>query len=66
MFLIDEFNTGSDPELGGALAEIFLEFYHRAFLESLQHYSNLKFWLTIAFCYQCQYAFLMKNIRTHV
>jgi DNA mismatch repair protein MutS2 len=24
MFLIDEFGTGSDPELGGALAEIFL------------------------------------------
>jgi DNA mismatch repair protein MutS2 len=32
MFLIDEFGTGSDPELGGALAEIFLEeFYHRGF-----------------------------------
>ena len=30
LFLIDEFGTGSDPELGGALAEIFLEeFYHR-------------------------------------
>jgi hypothetical protein len=25
MFLIDEFGTGSDPELGGALAEIFLK-----------------------------------------
>jgi DNA mismatch repair protein MutS2 len=36
MFLIDEFGTGSDPELGGALAEIFLEeFYHREALESL-------------------------------
>ena len=23
LFLIDEFGTGSDPELGGALAEIF-------------------------------------------
>ena len=23
MFLIDEFGTGSDPELGGALAEVF-------------------------------------------
>jgi len=30
LFLIDEFGTGSDPELGGALAEIFLEvFYER-------------------------------------
>jgi len=25
--LIDEFGTGSDPELGGALAEIFLEVF---------------------------------------
>jgi len=30
LFLIDEFGTGSDPELGGALAESFLEvFYER-------------------------------------
>ena len=30
LFLIDEFGTGSDPELGGALAEAFLEeFYNR-------------------------------------
>ena len=44
MFLIDEFCTGSDPELGGALAEIFLEeFYHReAFGIITTHYSNLK------------------------
>ena len=44
MFLIDEFGTGSDPELGGALAEIFLEeFYHReAFGLITTHYSNLK------------------------
>jgi DNA mismatch repair protein MutS2 len=44
MFLIDEFGTGSDPELGGALAEIFLEeFYHReAFGIITTHYSNLK------------------------
>ena len=44
MFLIDEFGTGSDPELGGALAEIFLEeFYHReTFGIITTHYSNLK------------------------
>lgn len=44
MFLIDEFGTGSDPELGGALAETFLEeFYHReAFGVITTHYSNLK------------------------
>lgn len=44
MFLIDEFGTGSDPELGGALAEIFLEeFCHReAFGIITTHYSNLK------------------------
>ena len=30
LFLIDEFGTGSDPELGGALAEVILEdFYER-------------------------------------
>ena len=44
LFLIDEFGTGSDPELGGALAEAFLEeFYHReAFGVITTHYSNLK------------------------
>jgi DNA mismatch repair protein MutS2 len=44
LFLIDEFGTGSDPELGGALAEIFLEeFYHReAFGIITTHYANLK------------------------
>jgi DNA mismatch repair protein MutS2 len=44
LFLIDEFGTGSDPELGGALAEIFLEeFYHReAFGIITTHYSSLK------------------------
>ena len=44
LFLIDEFGTGSDPELGGALAEVFLEvFYEReAFGIITTHYSNLK------------------------
>ncbi len=44
LFLIDEFGTGSDPELGGALAETFLEvFYEReAFGIITTHYSNLK------------------------
>lgn len=44
LFLIDEFGTGSDPELGGALAEIFLEeFYHKkAFGIITTHYANLK------------------------
>lgn len=44
LFLIDEFGTGSDPELGGALAEAFLEeFYHReAFGIITTHYTNLK------------------------
>ena len=43
-FLIDEFGTGSDPELGGALAEIFLEeFYQKnAFGVITTHYANLK------------------------
>ncbi|TVZ57397.1 DNA mismatch repair protein MutS2 [Lutibacter sp. Hel_I_33_5] len=44
LFLIDEFGTGSDPELGGALAEIFLEeFYAKnAFGIITTHYANLK------------------------
>ena len=44
LFLIDEFGTGSDPELGGALAESFLEvFYERnAFGVITTHYANLK------------------------
>ena len=44
LLLIDEFGTGSDPELGGALAETFLEeFYHReAYGIITTHYSNLK------------------------
>ncbi|MDT0607651.1 endonuclease MutS2 [Croceitalea rosinachiae] len=44
LFLIDEFGTGSDPELGGALAESFLEvFYERgAYGVITTHYANLK------------------------
>src|SRR5690606_13402652 len=44
LFLIDEFGTGSDPELGGALAEAFLEeFYQRgAYGVITTHYANLK------------------------
>ncbi len=44
LFLIDEFGTGSDPDLGGALAEVFLEeFYHReAYGIITTHYTNLK------------------------
>ena len=44
LLLIDEFGTGSDPELGGALAEIFLEvFYEQKSLGVITtHYTNLK------------------------
>ncbi|TKS56417.1 endonuclease MutS2 [Mesohalobacter halotolerans] len=44
LFLIDEFGTGTDPELGGALAETFLEvFYEKgAFGIITTHYANLK------------------------
>jgi len=44
LFLIDEFGTGSDPELGGALAETFLEiFYDRGSYGVITtHYANLK------------------------
>ncbi len=44
LFLIDEFGTGSDPELGGALAEVFLEeFYEKGSYGIITtHYANLK------------------------
>src|SRR5699024_10560586 len=44
LFLIDEFGTGSDPELGGALAETFLEvFFERGSYGVITtHYANLK------------------------
>ncbi len=44
LFLIDEFGTGSDPELGGALAEVFLEEFARsgAYGVITTHYNNLK------------------------
>ena len=44
LFLIDEFGTGSDPELGGALAETFLEVFHgrESFGIITTHYTNLK------------------------
>lgn len=44
LFLIDEFGTGSDPELGGALAEVFFEqlYESNAFGVITTHYSNIK------------------------
>ena len=44
LFLIDEFGSGTEPTLGGALAEAILEsFYeHKAFGIITTHYGNLK------------------------
>ncbi len=44
LFLIDEFGTGSDPELGGALAEAFLEVFYEcgSYGVITTHYANLK------------------------
>ncbi|MBR6333320.1 MAG: Smr/MutS family protein [Bacteroidales bacterium] len=44
LFLIDEFGSGTEPTLGGALAEAILESYydHRAFGIITTHYGNLK------------------------
>ena len=44
LFLIDEFGTGSDPELGGALAEVFLEAFQKSGAYGIitTHYNNLK------------------------
>ena len=44
LLLLDEFGTGSDPDLGGALAEVFFEeLYDRgAFGVVTTHYANIK------------------------
>jgi len=44
LLLLDEFGTGSDPELGGALAEVFFEeLYDKgAFGVITTHYANIK------------------------
>lgn len=44
LLLIDEFGTGSDPELGGALAESFMEYFYdkKSFAIITTHYTNIK------------------------
>jgi DNA mismatch repair protein MutS2 len=44
LLLLDEFGTGSDPELGGALAEVFFEtlYNKKCFGVITTHYSNIK------------------------
>ena len=44
LLLLDEFGTGSDPELGGALAEVFFEelYNKKAFGVITTHYANIK------------------------
>lgn len=44
LLLLDEFGTGSDPELGGALAEVFFErlYQTKCFGVITTHYSNIK------------------------
>jgi DNA mismatch repair protein MutS2 len=44
LVLLDEFGTGSDPDLGGALAEVFFEeLYHKKTIGVITtHYSNIK------------------------
>ena len=44
LFLIDEFGTGSDPDLGGALAEAILEkiYLNNSYGIITTHYTNLK------------------------
>lgn len=44
LLLLDEFGTGSDPELGGALAEVFFEELYKksVFAIITTHYSNIK------------------------
>lgn len=44
LVLIDEFGSGSDPDLGGAIAEVFLEeVYNKgSFVALTTHYNNIK------------------------
>jgi DNA mismatch repair protein MutS2 len=44
LLLLDEFGTGSDPELGGALAEVFFEelYQKRTFAVITTHYGSIK------------------------
>ncbi|MFN0031243.1 MAG: endonuclease MutS2 [Flavobacteriales bacterium] len=44
LVLLDEFGTGSDPDLGGALAEVFFEelYKKKSFGVITTHYSNIK------------------------
>ena len=44
LLLLDEFGTGSDPELGGALAEVFFEelYKKKGFGVITTHYANIK------------------------
>lgn len=44
LLLLDEFGTGSDPELGGALAEVFFEelYSRKSFGVITTHYANIK------------------------
>jgi DNA mismatch repair protein MutS2 len=44
LLLLDEFGTGSDPELGGALAEVFFEHLYnkKCFVVFTTHYANIK------------------------
>ena len=44
LLLLDEFGTGSDPELGAALAEVFFEQMYalKSFAVITTHYSNIK------------------------
>lgn len=44
LLLLDEFGSGSDPELGGALAEVFYEELYRKKLYAVitTHYNNIK------------------------
>ena len=44
LLLLDEFGSGSDPELGGVLAEVFLEelYSRKSYAVITTHYSNIK------------------------
>ncbi|HRK25677.1 MAG TPA: endonuclease MutS2 [Chitinophagales bacterium] len=48
LLLIDEFGSGTDPALGGAIAEALLEYFNKKFCYGIitTHYSNIKVYAT--------------------
>jgi hypothetical protein len=46
LFLLDEFGSGSDPDLGGAIAEVFFEsLYENTKSSAIQGQNSVQYWI---------------------